>query len=88
MTETLYFDLGKEAAAPRLFNVTQEIGRDITGLKGKIFVHVDYDRLGKIHGIRFSEKGKDKSTLDRVFAALGDVVTDIISSLQKERLPQ
>tara|TARA_R100000306_G_scaffold59353_1_gene58308 strand:+ start:1202 stop:1309 length:108 start_codon:yes stop_codon:yes gene_type:complete len=34
-------------------------------------------------GIRLSEKGKDGSTLDDLFNALGDVLTDAVKELQR-----
>jgi len=65
----------------RLQTITKKIGREITGLNGSLFVHIDFDDAGVIDAIRFSEKGKDDSTLDNILAALGDATTDIIRAL-------
>jgi len=65
----------------RLQTITKKIDREITGLAGSLFVHVDFDDAGVIDAIRFSEKGKDDSTLDNILAALGDATTDIIRAL-------
>ena len=66
----------------RLETITQEIEKDRTGLKGKCFVHVDHDGQGRIDAIRLSEKGRDGSTLDDVFTAIGDALTDVIKEVQ------
>jgi len=65
----------------RLQTITQKIDREITGLAGSLFAHVDFDDTGAVDAVRFSEKGKDDSTLDNILAALGDATTDIIRSL-------
>jgi hypothetical protein len=67
--------------ATRLQTITQEVPREVTGLRGKCFVHVDH-LGGRIVGIRLSEKGKDGSTLDELFSALGDTLTDVIQGVQ------
>ena len=62
-------------------HITEKIGKEVTGLKSSLFVHVDYDGepgARKIIGIRYSEKGHDGSTLDAILTALGDTVTKII----------
>jgi hypothetical protein len=66
----------------RFRTVIQEIPKEDTGLKGKCFVHVDHLN-GEIIGLRLSEKGKDGSTLDRVFHAIGDALTAIVRDVQK-----
>ena len=65
----------------RLHTVTKKIERDVTGLNGSLFAHVDFDAGGVIVAVRFSEKGKDDSTLDHILAALGEAATDIIRAL-------
>ena len=65
----------------RLQTITTKIDRKITGLNGSLFVHVDLDGAGVINAVRFSEKGKDDSTLDNILVALGDATTDIIKTL-------
>lgn len=65
----------------RFKTITREIGRDVTGLNGKCFVHVDHDDSGRVVSVSFSEKGKDRSTLDKVFEALGAATTEIITGL-------
>lgn len=62
----------------RVRTITEKIGRDITGLNGSVFVHVDFDRQNQIDSVSFSEKSKDGSTLDKVLHALGESVTSII----------
>jgi hypothetical protein len=66
----------------RFQTITQEVPGTVTGLRGKCYVHVDY--LGKkIVGIRLSEKGKDGSTLDDLFSAVGDALTEAIREIQR-----
>jgi len=72
----------------RLQTITQKIDREITGLAGSLFAHVDFDDTGAVDAVRFSEKGKDDSTLDNILAALGDATTDIIRSVKKANDPQ
>ena len=67
----------------RLHNITEKIPRARTGLRSPLFVHVDFQSDGTSDAIRFSEKGKDKSTLDNILTALGDAATEIIRSLPK-----
>ena len=66
----------------RTQSVTHEVSRVRTGLNGKVYVHVEHFG-GRIVGIRLSEKGKDGSTLDDLFNALGDVLTDAVKELQR-----
>ena len=66
----------------RIETLTQEIPRISTGLNGKCFVHVDHHR-GRVDAVRLSEKGKDGSTLDHLFTALGDALTDAIREVQR-----
>jgi hypothetical protein len=65
----------------RLETITQEIGKELTGLKGKCFIHVDHVN-GRVDAIRLSEKGKDGGTLDNVFTAVGDALTDVLKEIQ------
>ena len=65
----------------RLQTITEKIDRKVTGLAGSLFVHVDFNAAGAVDAVRFSEKGKDDSTLDNILGALGDATTDIIRSL-------
>jgi hypothetical protein len=66
----------------RLRSTTTRIGTERTGLKSAIFVHVEFDRAGNIHAVRLSEKGRDNFTLDNMFNALGDAITESIRELQ------
>lgn len=59
----------------RLRTLTQKIPNAVTGLKGPLFVHVDFDRSGKLVGVSFSEKRKDDTTLEGILDALADAVT-------------
>ena len=61
----------------RLRAVVQKIPREVTGLNGSLFVHVDFDLCGA-NAVSFSCKGKDNSTLDKILVALGRAVTEII----------
>jgi hypothetical protein len=72
----------KMALPARLQTTTEEIPRATTGLRGKCYIHVDY-LGGRIVGIRLSEKGKDGSTLDDLFTALGDALTNVIREVQR-----
>ena len=66
----------------RTQSVTHEVSRVRTGLNGKVYVHVEHFG-GRIMGIRLSEKGKDGSTLDDLFNALADVLTDVVIDVQR-----
>ena len=66
----------------RTQSVTHQVSRGRTGLNGKVYVHVEHFG-GRISGIRLSEKGKDGSTLDDLFNALGDVLTDVVIDVQR-----
>jgi len=68
----------------RLHSITEKIPRQVTGLKASLFVHVEHDSAGRFHAIRFSEKGKDGGTLDKMLNAFGDAATDIIRNLPGE----
>lgn len=59
--------------------ITEKIDRETTGLNGAIYVHADLDDAGQPVSFRFSHKGKDDSTLDRILTALGDSVTGILT---------
>ena len=65
----------------RTDTITQKIGRDVTGLKGSLFVHLEHEN-GRIVAVRFSEKGKDDNQLDRILTAMGDAVTEIAEALR------
>lgn len=67
----------------RLHTVTEKIEREATGLNGALFVHVLFDNHGT-ESVRFSAKGKDNSTLDRILISLGDAVTSIIQTQRGE----
>lgn len=67
--------------ASRSQTITQKIKRERTGLKGSLFVHVDYVERGaskEITAIRVSEKSKDGCTLDNVLTAISDELTSIV----------
>ena len=63
----------------RLQTITEKVDREKTGLAGSLFVHVDFNAAGAVDAVRFSEKGKDLSTIDNILVALGDATTDIIA---------
>lgn len=63
--------------------ITERIGTDLTGLKGAVYVHAEFDETGKLDEIRLSEKSKELSTLDLLFMALGDSLTRIIRDAKK-----
>lgn len=65
----------------RLRTVTEKIPREVTGLAGALYVHVNYTRDDKLRSIRFSFKGKDNSTLDNILVALSDKVSQIIKDI-------
>jgi hypothetical protein len=67
----------------RLHTITEKIDRETTTLNGSLFVHVDFDGAGTIKAVRFSFKGKDDSTLDRILITLGDAVTGILKSMSR-----
>lgn len=62
----------------RLPGVTQKIDRERTGLKGAIYVHVDFDSQHRPNAVSFSWKAKDGCEIDKVLVALGDAVTAIL----------
>lgn len=64
----------------RLETITQELPLELTGLKARIFVHVDH-RDGRVEGVRFSEKRHD-TTLDRLLTALGNALSGIVKEIQ------
>jgi hypothetical protein len=72
-----------QSATNRLHTVTQKIPKSATGLSGSLFVHVDFTDIWQFDAVRFSEKGKDGSTLDNILTALGDAATDVIKSRGK-----
>ncbi len=65
----------------RFLTVTEKIERETTGLAGAIFVHVDHDGAGGIHGVRISCKWKDGAPFDRLANALGDSITGLLAEL-------
>ena len=71
--------------ANRLHTITEKIDRETTELNGSLFVHVDFDSAGTTKAVRFSFKGKDNSTLDRILMALGDAITGILRSIRERR---
>ena len=74
---------GDEFRTARANCITHRIPKELTGLRGNLFVHVDRDDDGRFIQLRVSHKGKDDSTLDRILHAIGDVATDIIRGLGK-----
>jgi hypothetical protein len=62
----------------RLTGVTEKIGRERTGLKGAIYVHVDFDSGNRPNAVSFSWRNKDGCEIDKVLVALGDAVTAIL----------
>jgi hypothetical protein len=71
----------------RLETYTAKIAGDRTGLRGSVFLHVDHDGRGFVHGVRFSEHAKDGSTLDRLLHALGDEATEAMRVIARPRGP-
>lgn len=68
----------------RFPTVTEKIPRQVTGLAGSLFVHVLFEPNGRVHEIRYSEKGKEDSTLDKILTALGETTTAIIKDAQND----
>jgi len=68
----------------RLHTHTKKIERDITGLAGALYVHVERrgGPDGPVHSVRFSHKSKDEGTLDNILTALGDTVTELLDDDQ------
>jgi hypothetical protein len=65
----------------RFPNDTIKIPREVAGLKSPIFVHVGRSYpSGQIVDIRLSSAQKDDSPLDRLLTAIGDVITEEITS--------
>ncbi len=64
----------------RTYTLTNKIPRDVTGLNGAVFVHVDH-LDGKIDAVRYSAKWKDNATMDNLLIALSDATTDMIRTL-------
>ena len=65
----------------RRHHIAEKIPTSATGLRGAIFVHIDYiEQLGtkQVVDVRVSEKRKDGSTMDLVLDAVSDVITRII----------
>lgn len=65
-------------------SITEKIGREVTGLNGSIFVHIDFKPDGRVEEISYSEKGRDFSTLDKILTALGETTTAIIKDMQEQ----
>lgn len=63
----------------RFRTTTQKIPREVTGLNGAIFVHIDFDKAGQAVSLRINHKWKDESSLDNILSALSDTVTDILT---------
>lgn len=62
-------------------HIAEKIGKEVTGLRGALFVHVDYLEVGgrrQVVDVRVSEKRKDGSTMDIVLNAVSDTITRII----------
>lgn len=62
----------------RMLSETVKIPREVTGLAGAIFVHVDRDESGRVRAVRYSHKWKGDWTLDCLLSALGDAVTTMV----------
>ena len=69
----------------RLETYTAKIGGERTGLRSSIFLHIDHDGRGFVHGVRLSEKGKDGSTLDQLLHAIGDEATEAMRLISRPR---
>ena len=75
-----------DAGPTRLKTYTAKIGHERTGLRGSVFLHIDYDQRGFVHGLRLSEKTKDGCTLDLLLHAIGDEATEALRVICKPRL--
>lgn len=62
--------------------ITEKIPREVTGLAGAVFVHIDHSG-GKVLGVRISTKWKDGAAFDKVATALGDTITGLLADIQK-----
>lgn len=65
----------------RTLNETVKIGRDVTGLKGPVFMHIGRNPDGTLTDIRFSSPWKDGGVIDRLLSEIGDKVT---ATIQRE----
>jgi hypothetical protein len=63
--------------------ITEKVAHEDTGLRGSLFVHVDYVGQRPV-AVRFNHKWKDDGTLDSALTALGAVTTSIIKALNGE----
>jgi hypothetical protein len=81
MTDRSRPDISPDERPARTKHIDQKIPGAVTGLKASLHCHVDYigDGPGQriVTGIRFSERKKDGSSLERVLTALGDTLTAI-----------
>jgi|TARA_Y100000310_G_C20589548_1_gene767230 hypothetical protein len=66
----------------RTHTLTQKVSYGETALRASVYIHVDH-LDGRVDAIRLSEPGKDNSTLDFLFTALGDALTDIVREVQR-----
>lgn len=66
------------ASENRFRSVPRKITREQTGLKGALFMHVDFDRGDYPVSVSFSSKWKDGGTLDRTLSAIEDALNDIL----------
>jgi hypothetical protein len=66
----------------RLHTLTKKIDREETGMRGALFVHVNFDDYQRIVDVRISEKGKDGLPLDKITNAIGDAITSLIEEIQ------
>lgn len=76
--------MGDRTDAMRLHHRIQKIPREVTGLNGAVFVHLDIDDAGRCVGVRISHKQKDDSTLDKICTAIGDAVTEMMALAASE----
>ena len=66
-------------------SINEKIPREKTGLRTNLYVHVRFDKFGRIAEIQITEQGKDNSTLDRTLAAIGDTLTGICADVNAQR---
>lgn len=65
----------------RTQTLTTRVNEELTGLASPLFVHVDHDGHGRVMGVRISSKWKDGASIDQLLNALGDALTESITTV-------
>lgn len=65
----------------RTHTMTTRVDEEVTGLASPLFVHIDHDGHGRVMGVRISSKWKDGASIDQLLNALGDAVTEAITTI-------